>query len=65
MARPPKVDRPVRQEIYLPESLHSELTILLFSSAEQRVPHGAWSRFFETLARNALAQLPAKAKEAP
>ena len=57
MARPPKIDRPVRQEIYLPESLHSELTMRLFSSAEHRVPHGAWSKFFETLARQALANL--------
>lgn len=57
MARPPKADRPVRQEIYLPESLHSQLTLVLFSPVEQRVPHGAWSQFFETLARQALAKL--------
>ena len=58
MARPPKADRPVRQEIYLPQSLHDQLTLVLWSSAEQRVPHGAWSQFFETLARQALAKLP-------
>ena len=58
MARPLKIDRPIRQEIYLPESLHSELSLRLYSSAEQRVPHGAWSKFFEALARQALAQLP-------
>ena len=58
MARPLKTDRPIRQEIYLPESLHAELAIRLYSSAEQRVPHGAWSKFFEALARQALAQLP-------
>lgn len=58
MARPPKADRPVRQEIYLPQSLHDQLTLILWSPAEQRVPHGAWSKFFETLARQALAKLP-------
>ena len=58
MARPPKADRPIRQEIFLPESLHSRLTLILWSPVEGRVPHGVWSKFFETLARNALAQLP-------
>lgn len=58
MARPPKLDRPVAQEIYLPQSLHAELKIRLYSTAEGRVPHGAWSKFFETLARQALARLP-------
>lgn len=57
MARPRKADRPVRLEISLPESLHSKLSIILFSSAEGRVPQGAWSSFFETLARQALDRL--------
>lgn len=57
MAPPRKADRPTRVEIALPESLHQELTMLLYSPAEQRVPKGAWSEFFETLARQALARL--------
>jgi len=57
MARPRKADRPVRLEISLPESLHAKLSIILFSSAEGRVPQGAWSSFFEILARQALGRL--------
>lgn len=60
MARPRKADRPIAQHIYLPESLHSELSLLLFSPAEGRVPQGAWSTFFETLARQALDRLKAQ-----
>lgn len=57
MARPRKADRPVRQEIYLPESLHSKLQIILFSTVDGRVPQGAWSAFFTNLAQQALARL--------
>lgn len=57
MARTFKPDRPVRLEINLPMSVHSRLAVLLFSPTEGRVPHGAWSSFFEALARNALAQV--------
>lgn len=57
MSRPLKADRPVRLEISLPESIHSKLAIILFSSAEARIPQGAWSSFFETLARQALDRL--------
>lgn len=62
MPRPRKLDRPVKQEIYLPESVHNQLVMLLYSPAEQRVPRGAWSAFFETLARQALAKLQEPAK---
>lgn len=54
MSRPPKAERPRRVDVYLPESLHTRLALLLFSPAEGRIPHGAWSGFFETLARTAL-----------
>lgn len=57
MSRPRRPIRPVRLEIHLPEDLHTRLTILLTSPTEGRVPHGTWSQFFETLARNALAKM--------
>lgn len=57
MPRPVKADRPVERHIYLPKSLHDELEVVLFSPAEGRVPHGAWSMFFETLARQALTRM--------
>ena len=56
MARPPKLDRPHRVQINLPESIYNPLAVLLFSTVEGRVPHGAWSEFFENLARTALAK---------
>lgn len=57
MSRPPKAEISKRVDVYLPESLHNRLTLLLWSTAEQRVPHGAWSQFFETLARSSLERL--------
>lgn len=58
MSRPPKAERTTSVHIYLPDSLHAKLSMLLFSPAEARIPHGEWSRFFETLARQALDRLP-------
>lgn len=57
MSRPPKAVPTVRQEIYLPEPVHSRLTMLLMSPAEGRVPHGEWSRFFTQLAEAALERV--------
>lgn len=69
MARPRKVDRPIPISVKLPESLHRRLTLLLHSDAEGRVPYGEWSRFFCTLAEQALARLTASSssteKETP
>lgn len=59
MARPRKTDRPSPLQINLPESLKARLTMLLFSPAEGRVPQGAWSTFFTTLAEQALERLDA------
>lgn len=63
MSRPPKADRPERVDVYLPATLKARLALLLFSPAEQRIPHGAWSQFFETLARKALARVEASPPE--
>jgi hypothetical protein len=54
MARPKKAEPSRRVDVYLPESLYARLTLILFSPVEGRVPHGEWSRFFETLARGAV-----------
>ena len=60
MPRPRKLDRPVRLEISLPESLHAKLSILLFSPAEGCIPKGAWSEFVTILGQQALDRLPKK-----
>lgn len=65
MPRPRKADRPARIDVYLPSSLRDRLELLLFSQAEGRVPHGAWSSFFETLARQALDRVAAEQKVQP
>lgn len=57
MPRPPRAEKSVRLELHLSESVHARLTLLLYSDAEQRVPHGEWSRFFESLARESLDRL--------
>lgn len=49
MARPPRVDRPVRVEVQLPQSVHSKLQIELYSEVEGRVPHGAFSNLMKEL----------------
>lgn len=63
MSRPPKAERTVSVHVYLPETLHARLSMLLFSSAENRVPHGEWSRFFETLSRQALDRVANPSQE--
>lgn len=49
--RRPKIERPTRLELKLPEMLRTRLDLLLFSSLEGRVPHGAYSTFFEARLR--------------
>jgi hypothetical protein len=46
MPRKPNVDRPIRTEINVPESLRTRIDLLLFSTTEGRVPHGKLSEFF-------------------
>lgn len=43
MPRPYKLDRPVRLEFSIPESLASKIKLELFSEVEGRVPMGAMS----------------------
>lgn len=57
MARPKKSDTPKKVSIYLPEPIYDQLSLILWSPVERRVPHGEWSRFFEQLARQAIERL--------
>lgn len=43
--RPPKILRPIKMTLYLPEDLKAKLELHLFSAVEGRVPHGAYSTF--------------------
>lgn len=56
MPRPRLADRPIRLEIKIPESLHARIQLALYSPAEQRVPHGAWSALIKTLLTKAFNQ---------
>ena len=49
MAKPPKIDRPIKKTISLPESLVGRVEIELFSDAQGRVPMGAWQTLLTEL----------------
>ncbi len=51
MPRVKRVDRPVRLEITLPESVSAAVELELFSDIEGRVPYGARSKLLEQLLR--------------
>lgn len=51
MPRVKRVDRPVRLEITLPESVSAAVELELFSDIEGRVPYGARSKLIEQLLR--------------
>ena len=55
MPRVKRVDRPVRLEITLPESVSAAVELELFSDIEGRVPYGARSKLIEQLLRQWLA----------
>lgn len=43
MPRPRKVDRPMRCETTVPQSIHAKVMLELYSEVEGKVPFGAWS----------------------
>ena len=55
MPRRPNLDRPMRLEINLPETLHTRLTLELFSELEGKIPKGKWSTFFTERAQEYFA----------
>jgi hypothetical protein len=57
--KPRKVDRPIEKSVNIPQSLATQVDLLLYSELEGRVPHGAWSRYIERLIRENLTGKPA------
>ena len=49
MPRPRKAIRPVEKTINLPSDLCTKVDLLLWSELENKVPHGAWSRYAQEL----------------
>ena len=58
MPKPRSIDPGVSKNISIPASLVAQTDDLLFSNAEGRVPHGAYSRLFTLLLRKWLSDLP-------
>ena len=46
MSRRPNIRRPVPLHINLPEDIRAKLDLYLWSAVENRVPVGAYSKFF-------------------
>lgn len=44
--KPPKIIRPTKLTLALPEDIRAKLDLHLFSEVERRVPMGAYQRFF-------------------
>jgi uncharacterized protein YcgL (UPF0745 family) len=42
----PKIIRPTRLEVSIPEDLRARLDLYLYSEVENRVPFGAYQKFF-------------------
>lgn len=56
MPKPPNIIRPARLELALPEDERAWVEMHLWSDSEARVPHGAYSRFFQKLLHFYIAQ---------
>ena len=54
MGRPKKTDRPVEKNISLPLTIVARVDLKLYSELEERVPHGAWSRYITGLIKKDL-----------
>lgn len=59
MPKPKSIDPGISKNISIPASIVAQTDDLLFSDAEGRVPHGAYSRLFTLLLRKWLSDLPA------
>ena len=46
MSRRPNVIRPVKLTLHLPEDIYVKVATHLYSPSAQRIPDGAWQRFF-------------------
>ena len=59
MPKPKSIDPGISKNISIPASIVTQTDDLLFSDAEGRVPHGAYSRLITMLLRKWLSDLPA------
>lgn len=60
----PKVIRPTRLHLALPEDIRARLDLYLFSTVEQRVPFGAYQTFFVERVQEFLSRKPPVTTEA-
>ena len=60
MSRRPNIERPIKLEISLPESLRGRLDLFLWSPTEGRVPKGAYSALIVQLLKDYLHLLESK-----
>ena len=49
MAKPARIDRPIKKNLSLPESLVTKVDLLLYNSVENKVPFGAWQELVTRL----------------
>ena len=54
MGKPPNVIPSVEKNISIPSDLVVRVDLLLYDKLQERVPHGAWSRFISGLIRREL-----------
>ena len=56
MAQRKLIDRPVRVNINISDSIRSQVELELFSELEGRVPYGAWTRLLNEVLAKWLAE---------
>jgi len=57
MSRPRNTTRSVDVHIMLPEDLVAQVSLLLYSDLQQRIPLGAQAKFYERAARELLERI--------
>lgn len=62
MGRKAHLDKPVKKQVWLPESLVAKVDLLLWSELEEKIPYGAWGKLIENLLQKHLAELKDKSK---
>jgi len=63
MPAPRKVDRPVKKRLSIPESVATQVDLLLWSDLEGRTPKGDWSELVTRLLREWLERQVAGATQ--
>lgn len=57
MPKPKKAIPSITKNVCLPEPLVRRIDLILYSTLEDRVPHGAWSRFLITAIEEKLKRM--------